>query len=73
MRIDHVIYGTQDLDVAQALIERSLGLEVRPGGHHDRQGSHNRIVPLGNAYLELMAIDDREEAAASPIGQVLLE
>jgi Glyoxalase-like domain len=73
MRVDHVIYGTQDLDVAQALIERELGLEVLPGGHHDKQGSHNRIVPLGNAYLELMAIDDREEAAASPIGQILLE
>src|SRR4051794_38970453 len=73
MRLDHVIYGTQDLDVAQALIERSLGVSVQPGGHHDRQGSHNRIVPLGNAYLELMAIDDRDEAAASPIGRVLLE
>jgi len=73
MRIDHVIYGTQDLDVAQNHIESTLGLEVRPGGHHDKQGSHNRSVPLGNAYLELMAIDDREEAAASPIGQILLE
>ncbi len=73
MRIDHVIYGTQDLDVAQNHIELTLGLEVRAGGHHDKQGSHNRIVPLGNGYLELMAIDDREEAAASPIGQILLE
>jgi hypothetical protein len=73
MRLDHVIYGTADLDVAQKRIEAELGLEVLPGGHHVGQGSHNRIVPLGGGYLELMAIDDREEAATNPFGQVLLE
>jgi hypothetical protein len=73
MRLDHVIYGTADLDVAQRRIEAELGLEVLPGGHHVGQGSHNRIVPLGDGYLELMAIDDREEAATNPFGQVLLE
>jgi hypothetical protein len=73
MRLDHVIYGTADLDVAQQRIEAVLGLEVLPGGHHVGQGSHNRIVPLGGGYLELMAIDDREEAATNPFGQVLLE
>jgi len=73
MRIDHVIYGTADLELATARIEKELGLPVLPGGHHEGQGTHNRIVPLGNAYLELMAIDDADEAATSPIGRVLLE
>lgn len=73
MRLDHVIYGTADLDVAQRRIETDLGLEVLPGGHHVGQGSHNRIVPLGDGYLELMAIDDPEEAATNPFGQILLE
>src|SRR3954466_15404007 len=73
MRLDHVIYGTADLDVAQKRFEAELGLEVLPGGHHEGQGSHNRIVPLGGGYLELMAIDDPEEAAASEIGRVLLD
>jgi catechol 2,3-dioxygenase-like lactoylglutathione lyase family enzyme len=73
MRIDHVIYGTHDLDATQALVERELGLEVRPGGHHVGQGTHNRIVPLANAYLELLAIDDPQEAAASPVGSILAE
>jgi hypothetical protein len=73
MRIDHVIYGTADLELATARVEKDLGLPVLPGGHHEGQGTHNRIVPLGNAYLELMAIDDADEAAASPIGQLLLE
>jgi catechol 2,3-dioxygenase-like lactoylglutathione lyase family enzyme len=73
MRIDHVIYGTSDLDAAQQRIEEALGLEVHPGGHHVGQGTGNRIVPLGNAYLELLAIDDPDEAAASPIGTLLAE
>jgi len=73
MRLDHVIYGTADLDAAQRRIESELGLEVLPGGHHVGQGSHNRIVPLGDGYLELMAIDDPAEAATNPFGQVLLE
>ncbi len=44
-----------------------------PGGHHVGQGTGNQIIPLGNAYLELMVIDDVAEAESSPIGQVLLE
>jgi len=73
MRLDHVIYGTTDLDSAAARIEASLGLAVQPGGRHVGQGSHNRIVPLGPGYLELLAIADAEEAAGSEIGQILLE
>jgi hypothetical protein len=73
VRIDHVIYGTSDLDAAQHLVETQLGLEVHAGGHHAGQGTHNRIVPLANAYLELLAIDDPEEAAASPVGSILAD
>ncbi len=73
MRLDHVIYGTTDLDAASARIEATLGLPVQPGGRHVGQGSHNRIVPLGPGYLELLAIADAEEAAASPIGRILLD
>jgi catechol 2,3-dioxygenase-like lactoylglutathione lyase family enzyme len=73
MRFDHVVYGTQDLDRAQQRVEAELGLAVRPGGHHVGQGTHNRIVPLANGYVELLAVDDPEEAAASPVGSVVAE
>jgi hypothetical protein len=73
MRLDHVIYGTTDLEAAATRVGAELGLAVQPGGHHDGQGSHNKIVPLGSGYLELLAIDDPDEAAASPIGRVLQE
>jgi len=73
MRLDHVIYGTTDLDRASAYVESVLGLPVLPGGRHVGQGSHNRIVPLGPGYLELLAIADAEEAAGSEIGALLLD
>jgi hypothetical protein len=72
MRIDHVIYGTSDLDAAAARFA-SEGLEVRPGGAHEGIGTHNRIVPLGASYVELLAILDPEMAAASPVGRLIAE
>src|SRR5215207_4318434 len=72
MRIDHVIYATVDLDSAAAHVERELGLVARPGGRHEGLGTHNRIVPLGGGYLELLAVADQEEAASSDFGRGLL-
>jgi hypothetical protein len=72
MRIDHVIYAAADLDTAAARIERELGLAARGGGRHEGLGTHNRIVPLGGGYLELLSVADPEEAAGSDLGRALL-
>jgi catechol 2,3-dioxygenase-like lactoylglutathione lyase family enzyme len=72
VRLDHVIYATTDLEAAAARVESELGLRAIRGGRHEGHGTHNRIVPLGGGYLELMAIADPEEAAASPIGEPVL-
>lgn len=71
MRIDHVIYATADLDEAAARVESELGLSVMPGGRHEGHGTHNRIVPLGGGYLELMSVADPQEAADSPMGSAV--
>ena len=34
-------------------------------------GTHNRIVPLGGGYLELLAVADAEEAAGSALGRAV--
>jgi hypothetical protein len=73
VRLDHVIYATTDLDAAAARVESEIGLSAIPGGRHEGHGTHNRIVPLGGGYLELMAIADADEAAASPIGEPVLD
>jgi hypothetical protein len=72
VRIDHVIYATADLDAAAARVESELGLPTRAGGRHEGLGTHNRIVPLGGGYLELLAVADPEEAAGSDFGRGLV-
>jgi hypothetical protein len=72
VRIDHVIYATADLDAAAARVERELGLVARAGGRHAGLGTHNRIVPLGGGYLELLAVADAEEASGSDLGRGLI-
>jgi len=42
------------------------------GGTHPGWGTANRIVPLGDAYVELVAVVDRAEAAASGFGRSIL-
>ena len=73
MLIDHVILATTDLDGAAARLAAEHGLVATGGGRHEGLGTHNRIVPLGGGYLELMAVADPEEAAASPLGRLLAE
>jgi hypothetical protein len=45
---------------------------VHGGGRHVGMGTHNRIVPLGGGYLELLAVADAEEAAGSPLGAAVM-
>src|SRR5689334_13488889 len=72
MRIDHVLYATADLDAAQARME-ALGLRVTGGGVHDGMGTHNRIVPLGDGFLELIAVHDAQLATRNGFGSTILE
>jgi hypothetical protein len=73
VRIDHVIYAAADLDAAAARVEAFLGVAAAGGGRHEGLGTHNRIVPLGGGYLELLAVADRAEAERSPLGAAVLE
>ena len=71
MQIDHVLLATDDLEAGDRLLASAHGLITTGGGRHDGIGTYNRIVPLGNGYLELIAVRDPEEAAASPLGAIL--
>jgi hypothetical protein len=66
--LDHALVATGDLDAAAAAVGR-LGLAVAAGGRHPGWGTANRIVPLGDAYLELVGVVDRGEAASSAFGR----
>jgi hypothetical protein len=69
-RIDHVVYAAADLAVAAARFER-LGVVSVNGGRHDGMGTHNRIVPLADGFVELLAVADAAEAARSEVGAAL--
>jgi Glyoxalase-like domain len=73
VRIDHAIWATQDRDAAAAHFERVHGLAAAGGGRHDGMGTHNRIVPLGGGYLELLAVADAGEATGSPLGRTVVD
>jgi hypothetical protein len=73
VRIDHVILATADLDAAVARLEGEHGLRASGGGRHEGLGTHNRIVPLGSGYLEILAVADAGEAARSQLGRALAE
>jgi hypothetical protein len=68
LAIDHVVLPVVDLALAASEIESRYGLASVEGGRHPAWGTVNRIVPLGNSYVELVAVADRETAAQTAFG-----
>lgn len=66
--IDHIVIGVNDPDAAAAELTDEVGLAFTAGGRHAGMGTFNRIAFLGDAYLELMGVDDPVAAAGWPIG-----
>ena len=72
LRIDHVVYGTSDLDLAEQGFESRFALPAFPGGRHDGLGTVNRIIPLADgSFIELLAIADPVQAGRSALGGAL--
>ena len=66
--IDHVVIAVTDPDAAATELAARLGLEPGGGGRHDRLGTYNRLLWLGDTYLELIGVFDASLAATSWIG-----
>lgn len=71
--VDHIVLATADVDAAAAEIEERLGLAASGGGRHEALGTRNRLVWLGDAYLELVGVFDEERASRSWLGRPVLE
>lgn len=73
LRLDHVGYAVGDLDEAAARFREGFGLDSVVGGRHLGLGTGNRIVPLGDQYIELIGVVDRTEAEANAFGRSVIE
>jgi glyoxalase-like protein len=66
--IDHIVVAVADPDLAVAQLGEALGVEPSGGGRHDRLGTFNRLLWLGDSFIELIGIFERDLAASSWIG-----
>ena len=73
LEVDHVLIAVANLDEAAQRFEEEYGLKSIPGGTHPGWGTANRIVPLGREYLELIGVEDPDEALGHPFGRWMLE
>ena len=64
--IDHVILAVPDLDAAVATCTQLLGLHVSGGGVHPHAGTANRIIVVGDSYIELISA----QPGARPHGRI---
>ena len=70
--IDHLVIAVPDLDDAADELERRVGLAATGGGRHPTLGTQNRLAWLGDTYVELVAIADRDVAEGSWLGVAIM-
>jgi hypothetical protein len=70
--IDHIIIGVNNLDKAATQFSQKLGLAVSGGGIHPTGGTANRIIVIGDTYLELIAIHNPAEAQQSMLDRLAI-
>src|SRR6266516_7008688 len=70
--IDHIIIGVNDLKRAEQVFSPKLGLAVSGGGIHPSGGTANRIIVIGDTYLELIAIHNPAEAQQSMLDRLAI-
>lgn len=72
LMLDHVVLAVPDLQRASVALERRLGLRASRGGRHPSLGTENALVPVGGAYVELVAVADAAVAARTAFGRSAL-
>ena len=66
--IDHLVVAVPDPDAAVVELARLFGLAAGGGGRHPSLGTYNRLLWLGDTYIECIGVADRPSAEASWVG-----
>ena len=66
LRLDHLAVSAGNLAEGTAAVEAALGLPLGPIGQHPHMATHNRLLGLGDVYLEVIAIDPGAPAPVWP-------
>lgn len=66
LRLDHLAVSAQSLSDGVAAVEAALGVSLAPGGQHALMSTHNRLLGLGDIYLEVIAADPTASVPAWP-------
>ena len=66
LRFDHLAVSALTLAEGVAALEDLLGLKLQGGGQHPQMATHNRLIGIGDLYLEVIAIDPSLPAPEKP-------
>src|SRR5436309_12025089 len=68
--LDHIIIGVHDLEQASVTFSEKLGLQPSGGGRHPTSGTANRIIVIGDTYIELITVREPAEAQQSMLDRL---
>lgn len=57
LRLDHLAVSATTLAEGVEAVEAALGVSLAGGGQHPHMATHNRLLGLGDVYLEVIAAD----------------
>ena len=66
LRLDHLAISAATLEEGVEAVEATLGVKFAVGGKHPHMATHNRLLGLGDLYLEVIAIDPTPPRPAWP-------
>jgi Glyoxalase-like domain len=66
LRFDHFAVSAVTLEDGVAAVEDALGVSLAGGGKHAHMSTYNRLLGLGDIYLEVIATDPAAPAPAWP-------
>ena len=64
LQFDHIAISSNSLEAGVEAVETALGISLAGGGEHPHMATHNRLMGLGDLYLEVIASNP---AAPAPV------